>query len=200
MIALCGSGSRCLFRNCKIFMQNVVCKKDHEKSDAVGVWAYDGGSSVLEACKFIGLHMKHCLLTETAAEPVLQACELLCEGMLHAAVRGDRSGEGTLDRTSITHAFIGVELSDGSDVHLVGCNISDSAHQGVLFRDRSRGLLMSCNIIRAVGAGIQVQSHAMPRVQRCMVMYTKTTDINFKNSSGKDQSIQVAAAVSLQFL
>ena len=173
MIALCGAGSRCLFRNCSILMKNVVSKDhEHEAPEAVGVWAFDGGSSVLEACKIIGLHMKHCLLTETAAEPVLQACELLCEGMLHAAVRGDRSGEGTLDRTSITHAFIGVELSDGSDVHLVGCNISDSAHQGVLFRDRSRGLLMSCNIIRAVGAGIQVQSHAMPHIERCTVCDT----------------------------
>jgi parallel beta-helix repeat protein len=173
MIALCGSGSRCLFRNCKIFMQNVTYEEDHEKMAAVGVWAYDGGSSVLEACKFTGLYMKHCLLTETAAEPVLQACELMCEGMLHAAVRGDRSGEGTLDRTSIMHAYIGVELSDGSDVHLVGCNILDSKHQGVLFRDKSRGLLMSCTIVRAVGAGVQVQSHAMPHVERCSVCETR---------------------------
>jgi hypothetical protein len=182
-------------------MKNVI-SQDHEQEapEAVGVWAFDGGSSVLEACKLIGLHMKHCLLTETAAEPVLQACELMCEGMLHAAVRGDRSGEGTLDRTSITHAYIGVELSDGSDVHLVGCNISDSTHQGALFRDRSRGLMMKCNISRAVGAGIQVQSYAMPRVERCIVMYTKTTDISFKTSSGKDHSIKVAAAVSLQFV
>ena len=196
MIALCGPGSRCLFRNCSILMQKGHHKKDPERIEAVGVWAYDGGSSVLEACKLTGLHMKHCLLTETAAEPVLQACELMCEGMLHAAVRGDRSGEGTLDRTSITHAYIGVELSDGSDVHLVGCNISDSKHQGVLFRDKSRGLLMSCNIIRAVGAGVQVQSYAMPHVERCIVMYTKHSDIHFKKSIEIINSFKIGAAVS----
>lgn len=142
MVALCGAGSRSVFRNCSILIQNASHDKVHEKADAVGVWAFDGGSSTFEACKFIGQHMKHCLLTETAAEPVLQACELMCEGMQHAAVRGDRSGGGTLDRTSIMNAYIGVELSDGSDVHLVGCSISDSKHQGAIFRDKSRGLLM----------------------------------------------------------
>ena len=196
MIALCGAGSRSVFRNCSILIQNVSDDTDGEQADAVGVWAFDGGSSTFEACKFIGLHMRHCLLTETAAEPVLQACELKCEGMHHAAVRGDRSGGGTLDRTNILHAYIGVELSDGSDVHLVGCNISDSRHQGALFRDKSRGLLMSCNIVRAVGAGIQVQSHAMPHVERCMVMHTKNIDMNFKDTFGKDSVFQIAAGVS----
>jgi hypothetical protein len=172
-------------------MQKSHDKTDPERIEAVGVWAYDGGSSVLEACKLTGLHMKHCLLTETAAEPVLQACELMCEGMLHAAVRGDRSGEGTLDRTSITDAYIGVELSDGSDVHLVGCNISDSKHQGVLFRDKSRGLLMSCNIIRAVGAGVQVQSYAMPHVERCSVCETRPVQFS---------SVVPDAAPGLNFL
>jgi nitrous oxidase accessory protein NosD len=185
MIALCGGGSRCSFRNCSVLIQN-VSSEDRSNVNVVGLWAYDGGSSVFEACKFVGLHMKHCLLTETAAEPVLQACELACEGMLHAAVRGDRSGEGTLDRTSIMHAFIGVELSDGSDVHLVGCNISDSKHQGVLFRDKSRGLLMKCNIVRSVGSGIQVQSHAMPHIERCSVRDTSSahfSSISPHNSS-----------------
>jgi hypothetical protein len=196
MIALCGSGSRCIFRNCNILMQSADDDHDCETSEAVGVWAFDGGSSTLEACKFTGLHMRHCLLTETAAEPVLQGCELMCEGMRHAAVRGDRSGEGTLDRTNIMNAFIGVELSDSSDLHLVGCNISDSKHQGVLFRDKSRGLLMSCNIVRAVGAGIQVQSHAMPHIERCIVMHTKDVKISFKNAFGLDSWYQVASAVS----
>lgn len=195
MIALCGGGSRCLFRNCSVLMQKSSIE-DHQKSEVVGLWAFDGGCSVLEACKFVGMHMKHCLLTETAAEPVLQACELMCEGMLHAAVRGDRSGEGTLDRTNIMHAFIGVELSDSSDVHLVGCNISDTRHQGVLFRDKSRGLLMKCNIFRAVGAGIQVQSHAMPHIERCTVMLTKSVLVNFKNSLGGKDTFKIAAAVS----
>ena len=54
----------------------------------------------------------------------------------------------------------------------------------------------SCKIVRAVGAGIQVQSHAMPKVERCMIMYTISIDMNFKDTFGKEYVFKIAAGVS----
>jgi hypothetical protein len=54
----------------------------------------------------------------------------------------------------------------------------------------------SCNIVHAVGAGIQIQSHAMPHIERCMIMYTTSVDMNIKDNFGKDYVLQIAAGVS----
>jgi hypothetical protein len=41
-----------------------------------------------------------------------------------------------------------------------------------------------------------VQSHAMPHIERCIVMDTKSADISLKNSLGEDHTFKIAAAVS----